>query len=101
MSRCPANSCAGSLGSPEITPRAWGASDEDGGAVKKKRPQPARGRCSTEAALDRSINDLIGARIFLARLAHLPVANSAQAVRIGLHPLHQLFGGLGGNIPAR
>jgi hypothetical protein len=50
---------------------------------------------SPETALARSVYDFVGARIFSALLAYLPVTLGAQPVYFGLHPFQQLFGGFG------
>jgi hypothetical protein len=52
------------------------------------------GTCSTEAALDRSIDDFVRARIRSALLAHESVALSAQTIhfrKVSVHFLHACF----------
>jgi hypothetical protein len=50
---------------------------------------------SPETALARSVYDFVGARIFSALLAYLPVTLGAQTIYFGLHPFQQVFGGFG------
>jgi hypothetical protein len=52
---------------------------------------------SSEAPLDRPVDDFVGARILSALLAYQSVALGAQPVNFGLHPAKQLFGGSGGD----
>jgi hypothetical protein len=55
-----------------------------------------RRRYSPKAALDRSVDDFVCARILSALLAHLTVALCTEPINLGLHPGQQLFGGLRG-----
>jgi hypothetical protein len=52
-----------------------------------------RRRYSPKAALDRSVDDFVCARILSALLAHLTVALCTEPINLGLHPGQQLFGG--------
>src|SRR6266403_3282677 len=61
---------------------------------------PSRHTNSPETALDRSVDDFVGAGIFSALLAYLPITLGAQTVYLGLHPFQQLFRGLGGDARA-
>src|SRR5947208_2428364 len=56
---------------------------------------PSRHTNSPETALARSVSDFVGARIFSALLAYLPVTLGAQTICFGLHPFQQVFGGFG------
>jgi hypothetical protein len=61
---------------------------------------PSRHTNSSETALDWSVDDFVGARVFSALLGYLPVTLGAQNVYFGLHPFQQLFRGRGEDVRA-
>jgi hypothetical protein len=52
---------------------------------------------SSEAPLDRPVDDFVDAGIFSALLACQSVALGAESVNFCLHPAKQFFGGSGGD----
>ena len=55
------------------------------------------GTYSTEAPLDRSVDDFVCSRILSALITDQAVALLAKSINLGLHPHQQFIGGLGCN----
>jgi hypothetical protein len=59
-----------------------------------------RGAYSTEAPLDRPVDDFVGSGILSALITYEAVALLAKSINLGLHPHQQFIGGLGCNARA-